>query len=297
MWPFLEMDGSILHLNRVGSYDKPSCRLVAPPCYRPEIMRQAHAGFTGGHLGERRTVEQVRRRAYWPGWAAQTRATCRHCGECAQYKRGKAPRQGPLQSMLVGMPWERVGIDITGPHPKSRNGFTYMLTVVDYFTKWSDAFPIRNQEAVTVAKVLVDRVFSYFGVPLQIVSDRGANFESHLFNELCRRLNIDHVRTTAYKPSTNGLVERFHRTLNSIMGKVVAENQRDWDIHVPYALAAYRATIHDSTGYTPTFSFWGEKAGHLLICSWGIRRMSIIPIFHLTILSRSACVRSRILTA
>jgi hypothetical protein len=134
-----------------------------------------------------------------------------------------------------------------------------MLTVVDYFTKWSDAFPIRNQEAVTVAKVLVDRVFSYFGVPLQIVSDRGANFESHLFNELCRRLNIDHVRTTAYKPSTNGLVERFHRTLNSIMGKVVAENQRDWDIHVPYALAAYRATIHDSTGYTPNLLFLGRE--------------------------------------
>ena len=64
MWPFLEMDGSILYLNRVGSHDKPARRLVASPCYRPEIMRQAHAGFTGGHLGERRTVEQVRRRAY-----------------------------------------------------------------------------------------------------------------------------------------------------------------------------------------------------------------------------------------
>jgi len=234
-------------------------QLIVPPAYRPEIIRQAHSDFTGGHLGERRTLEQVRRRAYWVGWAADTRRFHRQCAVCACYKRGKAPQQGPLQSMTVGMPWERVGIDITGPHPKSRNGFVYMLTLVDYFSKWSDAFPIRNQEAGTIAKVLVDRVFAYFGMPIQILTDQGRNFESALFNELCTRLGIDHVRTTAYKPSTNGLVERFHRTLNSILGKVVADNQRDWDLHVPYALTAYRATVHDSTGYSPNFLFLGRE--------------------------------------
>jgi hypothetical protein len=172
-------------------------QLVAPPAYRDEIIQQAHAGFTGGHLGERRTVEQVHRRAYWVGWRTDTRRRYRKCGACAQFKRGATVHQGDLQDMTVGMPWERLGIDITGPHPKSSNGFVYILTLVDYFTKWSDAFPIRNQEATTVARVLVDRVFSYFGMPLQILSDRGSNFESLLFNDLCRRLDIDHVRTTA----------------------------------------------------------------------------------------------------
>jgi len=125
------------------------------------------------------------------------------------------------------MPWERIGVDITGPHPKSRNGYKYILTISDYFTKWADAFPIRNQEASTVAKVLVDRVFAYLGTLIQILTDRGSNFESQLFAELLKRLEVDHVRTTAYKPSTNGQVERFHRTLNSILRKVVADNQRD----------------------------------------------------------------------
>ena len=100
--------------------------------------------------------------------------------------------------MTVGMPWKRVGVDITGPHPKSKNGFVCILTLTDYFTKWSDAFPIRNQEASTVAKVLVDRVFSYMGMPIKILTNRGSNFESQLFNELLQRLGIDHVRTTAY---------------------------------------------------------------------------------------------------
>ena len=169
------------------------------------------------------------------------------------------PRQGELQSMVVGMPWERLGVDITGPHPKSKNGFTYILTITDYFTKWADAFPIRNQEATTVAKVLVDRVFSYMGMPLQILTDQGRNFESELFNYLLSRLGIDHARTTAYKPSTNGQIERFHLTLNAILGKVVSENQRDWDSHVPYAVAAYRATIHESTGYSPNFLMFGHE--------------------------------------
>jgi len=234
-------------------------QMLAPSVYRQEIMQQAHKGFTGGHMGERRTLQQVRRRAYWIGWAADTRRFCRRCPECCSYKRGAAPRKGQLQKMTVGMPWERLGVDITGPHPKSRNGYIYMLTVTDYFTKWADAFPIRNQEATTVAKVLVDRVFSYMGMPVQILTDRGSNFESQLFGELLRRLHIDRVRTTAYKPSTNGQVERFHRTLNSILGKVVSENQRDWDTHIPYAVAAYRATIHESTGYSPNFLMFGHE--------------------------------------
>ena len=161
--------------------------------------------------------------------------------------------------MVVGMPWERLGVDITGPHPKSKNGFTYILTITDYFTKWADAFPIRNQEASTVAKVLVDRVFSYMGMPLQILTDQGRNFESELFNDLLSRLGIDHARTSAYKPSTNGQIERFHLTLNAILGKVVSENQRDWDTHVPYAVAAYRATIHESTGYSPNYLMFGHE--------------------------------------
>lgn len=252
-------------------------QMLIPPAYRGEVLQQAHKGFTGGHMGERRTLEQVRRRGYWLGWAADTRRFCRRCPECCSYKRGTAPKQGPLQKMTVGVPWERIGVDITGPHPKSRNGYKYILTVTDYFSKWADAFPIRNQEAVTVAKVLVDRVFSYMGMPIQILTDRGSNFESQLFEELLTRLHIDHVRTTAYKPSTNGQVERFHRTLNSILGKVVAENQRDWDVHLPYAVAAYRATIHESTGYSPNFLMFGHEVRPPLDVIMGLPVTSSTP--------------------
>jgi hypothetical protein len=77
--------------------------------------------------------------------------------------------------------------------------------------------------------------------------------------ELCRVYGIVKLRTTSYKASTNGLVERFHRTLNSMLGKVVSEAQRDWDQYVGQVLAAYRATIHQSTGYTPNFLVYGRE--------------------------------------
>jgi len=127
--------------------------------------------------------------------------------------------------MTTGAPWERLGVDITGLHPKSSRGHVYILTVMDYSTKWADAFPIRNQEASTIAKVLVERVFAYFNTPLQILTDQGSNFQSELFVKLLKRLEVDQVRTSPYKPSTNGLIERFHRTLNSILGKLVSRSQ------------------------------------------------------------------------
>ena len=82
---------------------------------------------------------------------------------------------------------------------------------------------MRNQEAATVAKILVDRIFCVHGCPLQILSDQRPNFESSLFREICRLLAVDKVRTSPYKPSTNGNIERFHATMHNMLAKLVSE--------------------------------------------------------------------------
>src|SRR5260221_3380723 len=106
---------------------------------------------------------------------------------------------------------------------------------------------MKTQEAENVARLLVEEVFVKFGIPLQIRTDQGPNFESRLFKELCELMSVDKLRTTRYKPSANGLIERFHRTLNAMLGKVVGENHRDWDSKLPFVVAAYRATEHEVT--------------------------------------------------
>jgi transposase InsO family protein len=99
--------------------------------------------------------------------------------------------------------------------------------MVDLFSKYAEGIPLRNKEAITVARALFDVVISRYGIPLQLLSDNGREFENNVMLELCRLTGIDKIHTTAYRPSTNGAVERFHRTLNSMLGKVVAEHQRD----------------------------------------------------------------------
>ena len=183
----------------------------------------------------------------------------KRCQQCARYHRGTLPRQAQMQTPLVGEPWEKISIDITGPHPKSARQNQFILTVVDHFSKWAEAIPIRNHTAPVVARALMIHVFSRYGVPFQLLSDRGPEFESELFTQLMKWLEIDKLRTTAYKPSTNGVVERFHRTLNSMLGKVVSDSQRDWDEKLPLVMAAYRASPHNSTGFSPNRLFLGRE--------------------------------------
>jgi len=223
-----------------------------------DLFQRAHEGMTGGHLGYKKTEGQLQRRMYWPTWRTDAQLWMKWCQPCAQYHRGAPPKQAELNPFPAGDVFETLSMDITGPHPRSRNGNEYILTVMDSFSKFAEAIPIRSHTATVVARRLVDHVFSRYGVPIRLLSDQGPEFESALMAELCRAYGIEKIRTTSHKPSTNGAIERFHRTLNSMLGKVVAESQRDWDEHVAPVMAAYRSTIHQSTGYSPNFLVYGR---------------------------------------
>lgn len=232
---------------------------VPPVKYRKEIIRECHSGFTGGHCNVQRTKEKVQSKAYWAGWAADVEIYVKQCEPCATYFRGNLPRRAGLQSHPIGAPWMRLSMDICGPFPTSARGNKFIMTVIDNFTKFAFAIPLRNHEAHTVASVLVEKIFSYYGIPFEILSDCAPEYESKLLKELCRLLDICKLRTSGYKPSTNGMIERFHRTLNTMLAKVVEKNQRNWDAELPHVVAAYRATAHSSTGYTPNYLMFGRE--------------------------------------
>ena len=117
---------------------------------------------TDGHLGDTRTRSQLRCHAFWSGWSKYVERFLKACVQCPRYKRGKAPRQEELCPILTGSPFEVLSLDVTGPHPKSSNGYTYILTVMDNFSKFEFAIPIRDQEASTISTVLMKQVF-FFG--------------------------------------------------------------------------------------------------------------------------------------
>ena len=259
-WDRLRVIDGVLHRKWISVDGSPDfMQIVLPRSHREQCIMLAHTGMTGGHLGRSKTEEQVKRRAYWPGWRSQVASTLKKCDSCAQYHRGKAPRQTPLRPFGAGEPFEVVALDITGKHPRSSRGNEYIVTVTDVYSKWSEAYAVRVHTAPVVAKVLVDNFFCRFGMPRRLLTDQGPEFESQLFQELCKHMGIEKVRTSPYKPSTNGCVERFHRTLNSMLGKVVQENQRDWDDKLQPVMAAYRAAKHESTGFSPNYLVYGRE--------------------------------------
>ena len=147
------------------------------------------------------------------------------------------------------MPLEWMAVDIVGPLPRTKNDNLYIVVIVDYFTKWAEAFPISDKQTYTVAEVVVTEVVSRLDTPLRLHSDQGG--ESRLFLAVCELLGVGKTRTAPYRPQSDGLVERLNRTIKQMLRSMVGEHRDDWDDHLPYVMMAYRATRQDSTGCSP----------------------------------------------
>ena len=225
-------------------------RLLVPRQRRREVMESSHNMPVGGHFGVQKTLEKVRSHFQWFHMKADIVNWCRSCAVCNSRKQSKKERV-PMQPIESGFPFERIALDIVGPLPKTTRGNKYILVLRDYFTKWPEAFPLQNQEAVTIARILVSEVFARFGVPYILHSDQGTNFDSKLIKELCILLEIKKTRTTAYHPQCDGLVERFNRTLIDLIALSTRDAQNSWDLQIGVVLMAFRSSVQASTGFTP----------------------------------------------
>ena len=235
-------------------------RYVAPKAMRLEILHLCHDNILSGHSGIRRTRKRVRQRWYWPNYITDVIRYVSSCTTCRRRKGHIPIQKSPLCKQLVGVPFQRIGMDILDVHHISKRQNRYIIVIVDYFTKWSIAVARKNHKAITCAEVIVNNFVCQFGVPLQILTDLGAEFRSSLFTEVCKLLRIHKIFTTPYRPQTDGLVERHNRTLLEMLTKYVSGQFYDWDDHLPYLIMAYNTSIHDSTGCTPFSMVYGREA-------------------------------------
>ena len=224
-------------------------QLAIPTSMISTILQQLHDN--SGHLGIKKTTEGVKQRFYWPGYELDIKKWIQECQQCQQRNIPQPKPLAPLGTIKANYPFEKISWDIMGPLPVSSKGKKYILVVTDIFSKWVEAFALRSTDAETLATVLVNEVVCRYGVPSFIHSDQGANLTGQVVSSLCSRLGIKRTQTSAYHPQGNGQVERFNRTLEAMLAKMVKENQRDWDIHIPKALFAYRTALHESSGYSP----------------------------------------------
>ena len=235
-------------------------QLVVPHVLREEIMKELHAGSLEGHLGEDKTLGKIQERFYWPGMQGDVAQWIRTCSACTTRKSPPQRSRAPLQTVASGFPMQVVAVDILGPLPESTAGNSYILVAGDYFTKWVEAYAIPNQEAVTVARKLVDQMFCRFSPPEQLHSDQGKQFESKLLKEVCNLLGIRKSRTTPYHPQCDGQVERSNRTLLDMLATTTDKHPFDWEDQLPKVCMAYNTSVHASTGYTPFILMFGRQA-------------------------------------
>lgn len=258
MWSSLKVDNSVLWRLCIDGRSQ-HLQLVLPSVLRESVLQDLHSGSMGGHVGESKMIHLVRERYYWPGWKESVKEWCRKCRTCSTRKMAPPSKRAPLQTLQAGYPLQIVAVDILGPLPVTAQGNKYVLVACDCFTRWVEVYAIQNQEALTVAKTLVDEMFCRFSPPEQLHSDQGRQFEADLLKEVCTLLQIHKTRTTAYHPHCNGLVERFNRTLLDMLSTAVKDHKMDWDQCIRRVCLAYNSSVHASTGYSPFYLMYGRQ--------------------------------------
>ncbi len=189
-------------------------RPLVPAALCRRVFSQLH-GIA--HPGVRATRRLIAARFVRPAMAADIAVWCRDCVAC---NRAKITRhvQAPVQQMEVPRRrFSHIHVDLVGPLPVSKEGFTHLFTVVDRSTRWPEAIPLRATPTGDCVEALISGWVARFGVPAAITSDRGVQFSSGVWAGLCQRLGISHHSTTAYHPQNNGMVERFHRQLKDAL--------------------------------------------------------------------------------
>ena len=235
-------------------------QLLVPTKLRDEVLKIAHDGIMAGHLGIRKTTDRILNEFFWPKVRRDVQQYCKTCDICQKtVPKGKVS-QLPLGKMpLIETPFSRIATDIVGPiNPPSDNGNRFILTVVDYATRYPEAKALKRIDTETVAEALVE-IYSRVGIPREVLTDQGKQFTSDIMKEVGRLLSIRQLTTTPYHPACNGLVERFNGTLKSMLRKLCEEKPRQWDRYIPALLFAYRETEQESTGFSPFQLLYGRQ--------------------------------------
>ncbi|XP_075774682.1 uncharacterized protein LOC142826318 [Pelodiscus sinensis] len=262
--PHFEVRADRLYRVDEGGVDQGTRRqLLVPRRYRYPLMEVAHANPWAGHLGQEKTVKRILQRFYWPGVYREVRDFCESCPQCQKAGPRNVPKAPLVPLPVVDVPFERIAMDVVGPLDKSKAGHQYILVILDYATRYPEAVPLRNTYATTIATELM-KLFSRVGLPREILTDQGTNFTSRVMSELCRLFQIKSIRTSVYHPQTDGLVERFNRTLKGMLRRFTEQDPRDWDTLLPALLFAVREAPQASTGFSPFELLYGRQPRGIL---------------------------------
>ena len=247
----VDVDGTLFHKDSRRKAWQGQLQLVIPEGIRRALIEELHGGLLAGHFGVERTLDALKRRFWWHDMKKSVKEIIRGCPECNAHN----PKQGRKIPLLqpeerVGIPWERVGVDYT-EMAKTPEGYNQILVLIDHATKFVIAKATKDGSAKTAARIIFEELICKYGAPKELWSDRGKPFIGEVCNYLTELFEIKQKFTSGYHPQTNGLTERFNRTIIDELAKTVNDSKDDWVELLPAKVFAYNTSVHKATGYTP----------------------------------------------
>ncbi|UYV79514.1 hypothetical protein LAZ67_17002951, partial [Cordylochernes scorpioides] len=256
---FEVMDG-VLYKRNYEPYGRQRL-LVLPKQMRLEVLKNLHDAPTAGHLGFAKTYDRARKIFFWGGMYKTIRQYIAHCRECQRRK--SVPQRPPGQLMPIppaNFPFQKIGMDLLGRFPVTNQGNKWIIVCTEYMTRFATTKAIPDAGAMEIARFIVEEIILRHGAPQQIITDRGTNFMSQIIKEINNLSGINHLKTTAYHPQTNGLTERLNKTLTDMLSMYVDVEQKNWDEVLPFVTFAYNTAKQETTGFSPFFLVHGREA-------------------------------------
>ncbi|CAH2097483.1 unnamed protein product [Euphydryas editha] len=236
-------------------------RWVVPRGVRWHLLKANHDDV--GHFGFDKTLERIRSLFWFPKMRKFIKKYVSACLECAHHKLPSGAKEGLLHPIpKVDVPFHTLHADHLGPFPRSRRGYTYILVIVDSFTKYVCITPVRStktKESIKAFKTL----FSYFGSPTRLITDRGSGFTSKKFKSFIQSVGAKHILNSVATPRANGQVERYNRTILASLGSMAHDKKKNnWDELLPDVQLGINTTVHDVTKKTPSELLFGRIAAN-----------------------------------
>ncbi|OIR56906.1 MAG: uncharacterized protein A8A55_2342 [Amphiamblys sp. WSBS2006] len=223
---------------------------------KEKLVRELH---TLGHLGVKGTLDLVRKQWRWKGMTKMVQHVVDGCITCQKNKKGETTRTQVTPLEPPSEPFHRWGMDFVGRMPETRGGKKWILVAIDHFSKWPVAEAVQEASAKTVIEFVKKNIVANFGIPAEIITDRGSAFTAvETERYLAEVLGTKHLRTSAYHPQANGVTERFNGLLGNTLRKLTDEEGGDWDQHLERTLAVCRARKHQATGVSPFELLFGK---------------------------------------
>ena len=214
-----------------------------------------------GHQGRDRTYSLLQERFWWPKMRTQMMMALQNCEKCKIYEK-KDPK-APLCTVAATEPMDRVHVNLVGMEvtveTKKKPVVQKILVVTDHFSRFVQAYKVKDKGAITITKCLYDNYFRHYSFPRHLLSDQGTEFCNAVLNEMCIYLNIKKLCTSPYHPQMNGAIEHVHQTLERMIAKLDNRRHRKWPEHLASITHAYNSTRSQITEYSPYFLMMGRR--------------------------------------